>query len=102
MGKLFPRFFSSSHESSTDAKKTKKSTRVDGQSFPFRSLSGSGTQTEGFEMSYGEAGERSGRGDRTSTVKTKSTRADLDNVSEGSEEWIIEPQEQPGRAKEPV
>ena len=53
-------------------------------------------------MSYGEAGERSGRGDRTSTVKTKSTRADLDNVSEGSEEWIIEPQEQPGRAKEPV
>lgn len=84
MSRVLPRIFATTHSSTH--KSHKKATKVDGQSFPFQSLSGGIVKSEAYSVEYEDV--RSGYQNSGVTAGTKVGR-DVDAGSEGSEEWIM-------------
>ncbi|KAJ4287810.1 hypothetical protein N0V90_012514 [Kalmusia sp. IMI 367209] len=95
---------------STTYYKSKKASKVDGQSFPFQTLSGGIVKSEGFSVTYetsaGVTDLQEMRGEIIRTGVRSSKRTDPDNISSGSEEWIMMADDHEGgdgiSAKSPV
>ncbi|KAF2713200.1 hypothetical protein K504DRAFT_517170 [Pleomassaria siparia CBS 279.74] len=84
MTKMMPRTFVSSQESTH--KKSMKTGRFPGQAFPFQSLNGGITKEAGFSVQYDDAHDAGGK--NTSSVDSQA-RMDEDNISQGSQDWIM-------------
>ena len=91
MTMILPSLLESFRNWSTGTEKSKKGTQVDGQSFPFETLSDGIVQSKEFSVSYETQDAGDSEAARRGRAASKRSRADLDNISEGSEEWICEP-----------
>ena len=86
MTKMFPHFFESTQSATRPSQK--KASRMDGQSFPFQSLSGGIIKEEDYRVEYGDRGSRPY--DKTTLVTADSSkRRDGDAISADSQAWIM-------------
>ena len=76
---------------STGSERSGKVVEVDGQAFAFEELGEGIVRSKTFGVEYEERGGEGGNGNGREGAASGMARADPDNVSEGSEEWICDP-----------
>ncbi|KAF2503195.1 hypothetical protein BU16DRAFT_448722 [Lophium mytilinum] len=88
MSKLFPKIFGSTHDS--DNPSNGRTLPPNSQSFPFHELHGGIVKDNTFTIEYDKNPHSQSYKGNASLVTAK--RSDRDDISEGSEEWIVPPQ----------
>lgn len=90
--KILPGMLASIRGWSSGSERSRKGVEVDGQAFAFEELGEGIVRSKTFRVEYEGRGVEGGSGSGREGAGSGMARADPDNVSEGSEEWICDPQ----------